>query len=218
MTPIAQRTHRVHDLLLLRSGIASLTGAAKPAWATLQNPGDVWVVVRRAFAPEGLVAVGMRGVNRGQRWGGFANSADVKERLRPTQLSSHMADCTRSAVPALTALSWLEERMDRSELDWGPVGSVGFELATRQQVVTETSDLDIALFAPTRFSKNAACELWRVMRTASVKIDVRVETPCCGFSLEEYAREETEKVLVRLPESPQIAADPWKIPAIQDKE
>jgi phosphoribosyl-dephospho-CoA transferase len=108
--------------------------------------------------------------------------------------------------------------MDRSELDWGPVGSVGFELATRQQVVTETSDLDIALFAPTRFSKNAACELWRVMRTASVKIDVRVETPCCGFSLEEYAREETEKVLVRLPESPQIAADPWKIPAIQDKE
>ncbi len=96
------------------------------------------------------------------------------------------------------------------------MGSVGFELATGQQVVTGASDLDIALFAPTRFARDVARDLWSVMRTAPAKVDVRVETPYCGFSLEEYAREETEQVLVRLPESRRFAIDPWSV-SIKDE-
>ena len=56
------------------------------------------------------------------------------------------------------------------------------------------------------------------MRAATAKIDVRVETSYCGFSLEEYAREETEKVLIRLRESRKLATNPWAISAIGDKE
>jgi phosphoribosyl-dephospho-CoA transferase len=118
----------------------------------------------------------------------------------------------------MAALFWLEGQVDKSELDWGPVGSVGFELATSQQVVTGTSDLDIALFAPTRFTRDTARELWSVMKAAPAKVDVRVETLYCGFSLEEYAREETEQVLVRLPECSQLATDPWSVSVIKDEE
>jgi len=218
MTPIAQYSHRVHDLLLLRPAALSTAGVSKPAWVALLRPSNLWVVVRRATAPEGLVAVGMRGINRQQRWGSFADLADVRDRLRPSQLYFHMARRTRSAMPALAALSWLEGQLNKSEFDWGPVGSVGFELATGQQVVTETSDLDIALFAPTRFTRDTARELWSVMKAAPAKVDVRVETPCCGFSLEEYAHEETEQVLVRLPESRQLATDPWGVSVINDEE
>jgi phosphoribosyl-dephospho-CoA transferase len=121
-------------------------------------------------------------------------------------------------MPALAALSWVEGQLDKSELDWGPVGSVGFELATGQQVVTETSDLDIALFAPTQFSRDTARDLWSAMTAAPAKVDVRVETPYCGFSLEEYAREGTEQVLVRLPASRQLAADPWAISVGENTE
>jgi phosphoribosyl-dephospho-CoA transferase len=128
-----------------------------------------------------------------------------------------MAHRSRIAIPALAALSWLEGKLDKSELDWGPVGSVGFELATGQQVVTGASDLDIALFAPTRFTKDAARDLWSVMRAAPAKVDVRVETPYCGFSLEEYAREETVQVLVRLPESRRFAIDPWCSSILKDE-
>jgi phosphoribosyl-dephospho-CoA transferase len=219
MTPIADYSHRVHDLLLLRSGVVSTSGASKPAWVTLLGPSNLLVVVRRATAPEGLVAVGMRGINRSQRWGGLADLADVKERLRPSQLSFHMARRTRVGIPAMAALSWLERQLDKSELDWGPVGSVGFELATGQQVVTGTSDLDIALFAPTRFTRDTARGLWNVMKAAApVRVDVRVETLYCGFSLEEYARSVTEQVLVRLPESRQFATDPWRVSVIKDQE
>jgi len=169
------------------------------------------------MAPHGLVAVGVRGINRHQRWGGFADLADVKERLHPSQLSFRMARRARIAIPALTALAWIEAQLNESELDWGPVGSVGFELATGQLVVTATSDLDLALFAPTRFARDTARDLWSVMSAAQAKVDVRVETPYCGFSLEEYAREGTEQVLVRLPASHILAEDPWTISVVEDK-
>src|SRR5271155_2703577 len=211
MLPTDQHSPRVHDLLLLRSGILSSAGMATPAWVTSHKAGNLWVVVRRPAAPDGFVPVGMRGSNRHERWGGFADLTDVKERLRPSQLSFHMALRTRIVLPALAALSWLERQLGRSELDWGPVGSVGFELATGQQVVTATSDLDLALFAPTRFARDTASDLWSGMNAAPAKVDVRVETPYCGFSLEEYAREGTERVLVRLPASRKLAADPWAI-------
>src|ERR1700733_7707009 len=189
MLPTDQPSPRVHDLLFLRSGIVSSAGVAKPAWVTSLESSDLWVVVRRSIAPDELVSVGIRGIDRHERWGGFANLADVKERFRPSQLSYNMARRTRIAMPALAALSWLEGQLDKSELDWGPVGSVGFELATGQQVVTGTSDLDIALFAPTRFTRDTARGLWNVMKAAApVRVDVRVETLYCGFSLEEYAR------------------------------
>jgi phosphoribosyl-dephospho-CoA transferase len=180
--------------------------------------GNLWVVVRRANAPYRLVAAGIRGIHRHQRWGGFADLADVKERLRPSQLFSSMASRTRIGLPALAALFWLELQLDKSQLDWGPVGSVGFELATGRQMVTAASDLDIALFAPTQFSRDTARDLGSVMRAAPAKVDVRVETPYCGFSLEEYAREETEKVLIRLPESRKLATNPWAISVIGDNE
>jgi phosphoribosyl-dephospho-CoA transferase len=163
--------------------------------------------------------VGIRGINRHQRWGGFADLADVNERLRPSQLFSSMASRTRISLPALVALFWLElqlDKLDKSQLHWGPVGSVGFELATGRQVITATSDLDIALFAPSRFTHATACDLWSVMSAAPAKVDVRVETPYCGFSLEEFARAGTERVLVRLPAGRQFAADPWAISVIED--
>jgi phosphoribosyl-dephospho-CoA transferase len=56
------------------------------------------------------------------------------------------------------------------------------------------------------------------MRGAPAKIDVRVETPYCGFSLEEYAREELKKVLVRLPQGRQFSTDPWDLSVIKDEE
>jgi phosphoribosyl-dephospho-CoA transferase len=210
-------TPHVHDLLLIKSGSVSSADGVKPDWVTSLLAPNLWVVVRRAIAPDGLVAAGIRGIHRHQRWGGFAELADVKERVRPSQLFLRMASRTRIDLPALATLAWLEEQLDRSELDWGPVGSVGFELATGQQVITATSDLDLALFAPARFTRDAARDLWSLISTAPAKVDVRVETPHCGFSLEEYAREERE-VLVRLLAGRRLAEDPWAISVGGDEE
>jgi phosphoribosyl-dephospho-CoA transferase len=217
MLPSVQHSPRVHDLLQLKSGVVNSADVARPRWVVSSTASNLWVVTRRAMASDGLVAVGIRGVNRHERWAGFADLTDVREIVSPSQLSVHTASRTRIVLPALDALLWLEGQLDKSQLDWGPVGSVGFELATGKQIVTSASDLDLALFAPTRFTRDTARDLWSVMSTAPAKVDVRVETPYCGFSLEEYAREGTEQVLVRLPVSRKLAEDPWAISVGEDE-
>ena len=217
MSDASQHSFQVHDLLLLRQGLLSAACEAQPPWVTSRHPAHQWVVVRRSAAPDGQVAIGVRGSSRQQRWGGYADLADVIERLRPSQLSSDRLRGSRLMLPALAALTWLKVRLNHLEHEWGPVGSVGFELATGQPVVTATSDLDIALFAPTRFTRETARSLWNLIRKAPSKIDVRVETSVCGFSLEEYAREGEETVLIRLPDRRQFAKDPWSISALKDK-
>jgi phosphoribosyl-dephospho-CoA transferase len=54
------------------------------------------------------------------------------------------------------------------------------------------------------------------MKAAPAKIDVRIETPFYGFSLEEYARDGVEKVLVRGPEGRQFALNPWDVASTKD--
>lgn len=82
--------------------------------------------------------------------------------------------------------------------------------------LTATSDFDIALFAPTRFTRETARDLWGVISTAPATVHVRVETRYCGFSVEEFERERTEQVLVRPPANRQLAAAPWAISVIEN--
>jgi Phosphoribosyl-dephospho-CoA transferase MdcG len=48
-------------------------------------------------------------------------------------------------TPALKALREVIERWRDLSLPWGPIGGVGFELATGRQVTTEASDLDLGI-------------------------------------------------------------------------
>jgi hypothetical protein len=71
---------------------------------------------------------------------------------------------------------------------WGPGGSVGFELATGRHVVKLESDLDIVIYAEGKITREQARSLQARTMNLSVAVDIRVETPACGFSLIEYAR------------------------------
>jgi phosphoribosyl-dephospho-CoA transferase len=171
-----------------------------------------WVVVRRVNAPAGKVAVGVRGTDRSQRWGGLVDVADIALIKRPFQLRASLAYNSRREVPALKALALVESELVDIDFSWGPVGSVGFELTTGDRVITETSDLDLALFAPQRMVCAVARDLWDSLSSLPAKVDVRVETSCGGFSLEEYALRRSEKILIRTPDGQQLVEDPWDVP------
>jgi phosphoribosyl-dephospho-CoA transferase len=98
-------------------------------------------------------------------------------------------------------------------LSWGPTGSVGFELASGCQVTTEASDLDIAIRAPQRIVAEQALSLWDRVTGLQTKVDVRVETPECGFSLEEYVCTSSGRILLRYPDGPRFGDDPWNEPS-----
>jgi phosphoribosyl-dephospho-CoA transferase len=208
MTPSIQ-SPRVHDLLLTTSTEITQARQAEPAWVGPALQRYPWVVARRAVAPEDLVAVGVRGIERRQRWGGFMRTDQISRVVAPYDLRSELADPNRLNIPALQALRFIETELSTLPYRWGPGGSVGYELVSRIPGVTPESDLDLILSAPERFNRRFGRELMQKIAEVPCKVDVRVETSWCGFSLEEYSRHDAERFLVRTPAGPRLADDPW---------
>jgi phosphoribosyl-dephospho-CoA transferase len=106
----------------------------------------------------------------------------------------------------------MDEKWCDLTLPWGPTGSVGFELASGRRSTNEWSDLDLVIRTPARISRERARSLWNQTKRLAVRVDVRVETPHCGFSLEEYACWSSDRILLRYPDGPKLGADPWSEP------
>ena len=203
---------QVHDLLQIDAHSLTANSASQPPWVKETLSSCPWVVVRRGRAPAGQIAIGVRGVTRSERWAGFLSEGLIRKIVRPAELlvlSRTSAHIRRT--PALQALQEVIERWQGLTLPWGPTGSVGFELATRHQVTTEASDLDLAIRATNQIDTERAASLWDRVAHLQIKVDVRVETPACSFSLEEYARASSARILLRYPDDLRLGDDPWSL-------
>jgi phosphoribosyl-dephospho-CoA transferase len=206
---------RPHDLLRLnQSGLTVLEDSA-PAWVKSALSGAPYVVVRRGAAPAGMISVGVRGVARGERFGGLISERDIAGTVTPeflAQTETWPTQPRRAAVPALLALEGVAAVLNRAGLAWGPVGSVGFELATGRETATATSDLDIVIDCPERLRKTAARALAESLMGANCRIDAILETPSGGVALLDWIHARSE-VLLRTGQGSILVADPWVVRA-----
>jgi phosphoribosyl-dephospho-CoA transferase len=204
-------TLHVHDLILLRSEVA-ITSTEGEAVCSYLNPHQrPWVVVRRGGISEGLIPVGVRGARRHERCAGSTRWNEVLETRRPDQLRLLLAVDSRRALQAFRALSYLESQLAGLDMNWGPGGSVGYELASGIPAARADSDLDFILFAPGRLDITEAQYLWRTISRAPGKVDVLVETPFCGFSLEEFVTTSHRKILLRTDNGRILGPNPWDL-------
>ena len=204
-------TPRVHDLLLLKPGSSAETEAANPKWVRAALIKSRFVVLRREAAPPGMIAVGVRGPSRNQRWAGFVMNEDVHRVIGPGVLRSRNANSARRSLPAIETLRYVEAKLRTLTLEWGPVGSVGYELATGLSVTRLESDLDLVIYAPQPVLRDEVRCFWNIPDTARARIDVRLESPAGGFSLEEYVRDGQDRVLLRTSTGPILTDDPWRL-------
>jgi phosphoribosyl-dephospho-CoA transferase len=204
-------TLQVHDLILLRTESAVISTQSDPACPYLNPNQRPWVVVRRGSISDGLIPVGVRGAQRHERCAGFTRLSDVAEALRPDQLRLRLAEDSRRSLPAFRTLTYLESHLVGLDTSWGPGGSVGYELASGIPTVRTDSDLDLILFAPRKLDVVEAQDLWRMISSAPGKVDALVETPCCGFSLEEFATTSHRKILLRTNEGRVLGSNPWSL-------
>jgi phosphoribosyl-dephospho-CoA transferase len=201
---------RTHDLLEIDAKQLLSCQSSAPEWVEGELQESRFAVVRRGPAPGNQIPIGVRGTARNQRWAAFSHPKFVKNILTPPQLLTRAISISRAnAIPALRALDVLKERWMENALLWGPGGSVGFELATGRQVVTPESDLDIVIYAERRMTAEETKSLCdRAMNLPAV-VDIRVETPVCGFSLKEFAGRSPAAILLRVPRGIVLAKDPW---------
>lgn len=184
--------------------------ASPPEWVVDSLGGTPFVVVRRGLATGQMIPVGVRGVQRNQRWAAICSLKLVKNVLAPPQLLRHSVPKSREdAIPAFRVLRIMKERWRDLDHSWGPGGSVGFDLAAGGYAAKPESDLDIVIYAAGRITRDMAKSLHAQTLSLAAAVDVRVETPLCGFSLEEYARRSLGKILLRTPIGITLGTDPW---------
>jgi len=201
---------RAHDLLRLRR-LPRLDG--EPDWVREAFARAPFVVVRRAMAAPGFVAVGVRGEHRAQRYGTWAETGDIEEAIAPEDFAASMPAAGRCLLPAFATLAVLRhETACLRALSWGPTGSAGFELATHVPTVTVTSDLDLLIRSPRKLRRETAAQMLAELQTralhAGIRVDVQLETPAGGIGLAEWAGGKA-RVMARHAEGPRLVADPW---------
>jgi phosphoribosyl-dephospho-CoA transferase len=201
---------RTHDLLKIDAKRFLCHHAFAPEWVPEALQRTPFVVVRRGLATGQTIPVGVRGVDRNQRWAAMCPLKLVKSILAPPQLLERPVPKSREdAIPAFRALNLMKERWRDICCSWGPGGSVGFELATGEQIAKPESDLDLVIYAAERITQEIAKSLYAQTLNLPVAVDVRVEAPLCGFSLKEFAWRDSGKILLRTPNGLTLGTDPW---------
>lgn len=191
-----------------------MTGA--PAWVAAALDRAPYVVATRNPAPARMAAVGVRGALRAERFGAVVSRDILSEPTTPEFLAATRAwekSPRRREIPAFRALDELAARLTDSGCEWGPVGSVGFELATGRSTATPASDLDLVLYCPQRLSKRAALELAETMVSRECRVDILIETPAGAVSLADFAQSDGQ-VLLRTCRGPRLVDDAWADPSL----
>jgi phosphoribosyl-dephospho-CoA transferase len=169
-----------------------------------------FVVVRRGVVTENWVPIGIRGHQRSQRWAAWYPRYAIQEIVKPMDLLTQVDPLNdRDVSPAHRAFRSLKIAWQSFTYLWGPAGSLGFEVATGKQTTTMRSDLDVVVYADEPLSRRDAQRLMAAADDLEVTVDIRVETPTCGFSLTEYATSATKTILLRTVDGPILGDDPW---------
>jgi phosphoribosyl-dephospho-CoA transferase len=199
---------RPHDLLRLTG--ADVAPPDAPGWVGVALRTTPWVVVRRAESTEGLIAVGVRGRHRADRYAMTVDAGDVIETRSPEALTRSPA---ASGVPAMQTLNGVRAALDRTGLSWGPTGSVGFELATGVPTATGESDLDllVRVARPVPDVLADLTDLSRLFIGQPARIDCQIETLWGAVALTELVADQPE-ILIRTAAGPRLVSRAVAVP------
>ena len=183
--------------------------AGAPAWVVdalhRQHP----VVVRRALAPAGRLAVGVRGPGREQRYATFMALSDVQRSVRPEQLIHLQPTHGQRNWPALQALAQLRPLLNGMGLAWGVSGSAGFELASGVAALHQGSDLDVIVRTPQFVTRQWAAQWLEVLTGLPCRVDVQLQTPHGGVALRDWAGASSQ-VLLKGAAAAELVENPWR--------
>jgi phosphoribosyl-dephospho-CoA transferase len=203
-----------HDLLRLRDPRDLVHRVPTPPWvceALLLAP---WVVVRRAPFENELIPVGVRGRNRNERFAAFVRAESIVQCAKPEGFASGQSWRTAprgEELPAMRALPPIHATLRKLDLAWGPIGSVGFELASGFPAANFDSDLDLLIrVEDTVIPRPMAEDLVGFMEGVGVRVDVQLETTAGAIALAEYARSVPE-LLLRTLNGPRLIRHPGSL-------
>ena len=134
MNYVDSQSVRTHDLLEIDAKRFISCHPRTPEWVVKNLHTTPFVVVRRGLATWPVIPVGVRGVDRNQRWAATCAFNLVKSILAPPQLLRRSVPKSReNAIPAFRALNLMKERWRDLDYPWGPGGQYWFRACSRHE-------------------------------------------------------------------------------------
>ncbi|WP_121974567.1 malonate decarboxylase holo-ACP synthase [Acinetobacter stercoris] len=193
--------YQAHDLLWGMTD--DWLESAAPDWIKDVLSQNQPVVVRRAQPPPDMVAVGVRGKHRHQRYATQMPKSMVSRQLKPENLIHLDA----AKYPHIEE-QFLHVHRVLIDYIWGYTGSFAYELATGMNVLTENSDIDLIIRVDTYLEKDLAKFLFDQLRVSGLKLDIQLQTPQGGVALKEWMQT-TDQVLLKRNDTALLVVNPW---------
>jgi phosphoribosyl-dephospho-CoA transferase len=193
---------RTHDIIKINFGLVKgLTPL--PLWVSESLCRSPYVVVRREQASFGWIPAGVRGSVRGQRFALMVPRDAIEFSISPEALvqDSGSVDDHFQRAACFRALADFEELGQQYKLCWGPIGSVGFELATFMEVTHPKSDLDVIVRLKAMPQVSTLRNLLRSTKRLETNVDVLLESEQGAVCLAEYVAS-PQQTLIRTTSGP----------------
>lgn len=192
----------VHDLLKINSKNDLISYELEiPDWVQVSIKRAPYVVLRRALTEGNYIPVGVRGTKRRERYAAFVNKKNIIDVYTPEQITRERS-WLRYDQNIFTYLEDIKQLMYDKDIQWGPTGSVGFELVSNVPAVNKESDIDIIIRYTPRLTCSLSREILDYLNKLPVPIDVQVEMEEGAFSLQEYAYSEGKPILFKTKNGP----------------
>lgn len=188
----------VHDLIKLNSTDKDFFDLPLPAWALESLNAMPYVVVRRGrfmqIQRNSYIPVGIRGVSREKRFATFLSLENCEKVITPQQIVDEKMWINSHDSKWSKLLKQMNKRLLKWDhrLEWGPTGSVGFEIVTTHEATTKQSDLDLIIKPKLPLSVEEARQLLSELQEECVIlnhtcIDISMQTGKGWIALPEYA-------------------------------
>lgn len=187
-----------------------MLSAREPPWVHDSVRRCPVAVVRRAEAPVGYLAVGIRGVSRAQRYAAFMRLRDIRAVHTPESLAAeHPRHGPFPSLPAnlAQALRLVSECAEGCGFSWGPIGSVGYQLAVGINVTNPSSDLDVLIRCGPTLNDDRLRKFHAAIHNSPARVDAVLESDEGAVPLEEYLH--SRQVLIKTLQGPRLGAFTW---------
>lgn len=197
-----------HDLLWIDSALNLQSEEPLPDWVMSSWNASLPVVVRRDYAANGSIPVGVRGLLRSQRAAAWITPEHLVRTVSPSMLVEQPEYLMQFGHSELAPIHLLLQLQNHSwPWRWGVTGSCGFSLATGQLHIKPTSDLDLLFWMPERPTPAQFMPFLAWCETANCRVDIQLETPRGGCALLEWFK--GGQVMLKTNTGPVLVSDPW---------
>lgn len=168
------------------------------------------VVVRRDILPSNLIPIGVRGKTRTERFAAGVLKQHLLQITTPEEIVKErkwLNSNHQELDKHWQTLEKIDYFMRQNQIEWGLLGSLGFELVSHIPTGNGSSDIDLRICYKTKPPDELLTQIHYALSQLPIAVDIQIETPIGGFALHEWILKKS--AMMKTNRGPLITTNHW---------